>query len=439
MIYSYFGLQQQKLVEWGLDIRDAAIIRYLIDFMHSGRMTKKVFDKKDYFWVHYDTILKDMYILEMTKIHLRRLLKNYEKIGLLEHYLYREPGSNGTFSFYRFNSEKYSEMFEFDQKQATKKFKGFKPKSLSKDYILIKNDSLLPSEEESKSENSEKEFPKKELLFENSSQTTQALMSKLYEAVVKKSPKVKKEKFYDPKEVYLCQKIIKYYLKGFPKNNFSALREFFKDRFSKTIESGFFSKENIFMYFENAIKIYSPEYKPDNKKHLPNRLSSFLYNAYGKVPSYLLHYGSKEPPKINQEVILKDNFPKSFERIKGFYKHTSTEEKNGIKRFLNNLKEEHTEINQRKIIHSGKKIKREDFEDAQYLSYVYNFSTFVKLYVGFLEHFDYSGDFKKNLFAQMNISGWYWKEFIKYCKQKYQIDLFPSDKDLKIKYKRSLE
>jgi hypothetical protein len=40
--YTIEGFQQSVLVGWGLDATDAIILRYLVDFYHSGRIMAKL-------------------------------------------------------------------------------------------------------------------------------------------------------------------------------------------------------------------------------------------------------------------------------------------------------------------------------------------------------------------------------------------------------------
>ena len=42
MKYTIEGLNQEKLVEYGLNGIDAIILRYIIDFWHTGKMAKIV-------------------------------------------------------------------------------------------------------------------------------------------------------------------------------------------------------------------------------------------------------------------------------------------------------------------------------------------------------------------------------------------------------------
>ncbi len=98
MQYELLGFSQAKAVELGLCVADLAIIRWFVNFMGTDKMTKKVIDGKDYYWIRYDGLLDDLPILHITKVTLYRRLKDLVAKDVLEHVTVREAG---TYSFYR--------------------------------------------------------------------------------------------------------------------------------------------------------------------------------------------------------------------------------------------------------------------------------------------------------------------------------------------------
>jgi len=108
MKYTIEGLQQDKLLEWGLDAGDAVILRFLIDFYHTEKMKKLELEGVKYFWVHYQTILNEIPILKIGRPALRNRFKKYVNCGLMDFYL--EKTSQGTYTYYRFIEKKYIDL-----------------------------------------------------------------------------------------------------------------------------------------------------------------------------------------------------------------------------------------------------------------------------------------------------------------------------------------
>jgi len=101
MKYTIFGFSQKKLIQLKLDLKDACIIRYMVDFYSSSKMIKITEEGKEYFWINYQYLIDNIPIIEIkNKESLGRRLKNIEESGLLEKKTIKN--SKGTFSFFRF-------------------------------------------------------------------------------------------------------------------------------------------------------------------------------------------------------------------------------------------------------------------------------------------------------------------------------------------------
>lgn len=98
MQYELLGFSQAKTVELGLCVADLVILRWFVNFMGTDKMTKKVIDGKDYYWIKYDGVLSDLPILHITKDTLYRRLKELVAKDVLEHVTVKEAG---TYSLYR--------------------------------------------------------------------------------------------------------------------------------------------------------------------------------------------------------------------------------------------------------------------------------------------------------------------------------------------------
>lgn len=108
------GFNQNKLLEYDLDIKDAMILRYCVDFMNTGRMSSVVVNNKVYYWVSYKHIKEDLPILKINNNDaLRKRFKKLEEAGLIEHH-HRKDG--GSYSYYRL-SEKYYELITIGEEK----------------------------------------------------------------------------------------------------------------------------------------------------------------------------------------------------------------------------------------------------------------------------------------------------------------------------------
>lgn len=98
MKYTILGFNQKKAIELGLDLDDLLILRWFIDFYHSGNMLKVMVNQKEYVWVNYSKLIEDIPIIGIKKDSVYRKLKNLCKSGLMEHECLKQ---GGTFSIYR--------------------------------------------------------------------------------------------------------------------------------------------------------------------------------------------------------------------------------------------------------------------------------------------------------------------------------------------------
>jgi uncharacterized phage protein (TIGR02220 family) len=93
------GFRQKKLIDYGLDVIDAYILRYFIDFKDSGHMFSKLIDGKQYYWVKYEAVMEALPILNLNKADsVYRRLKKMVQAGILESVTVKQ---GGVYSYYR--------------------------------------------------------------------------------------------------------------------------------------------------------------------------------------------------------------------------------------------------------------------------------------------------------------------------------------------------
>ncbi|WP_160680382.1 hypothetical protein [Clostridium sp. C8-1-8] len=125
MKYSIMGFKQDKLMELGLDIKDAAILRYFVDFMDSLKMRSEIIDKEIYYWVKYEGIINQYPILKLNNVDsVYRRFKKLVQLSILKH---KTVINNGKYSYYTLG-EGYEELlYQYkckDNDEMKKNFNG---------------------------------------------------------------------------------------------------------------------------------------------------------------------------------------------------------------------------------------------------------------------------------------------------------------------------
>jgi len=99
MKYTIFGFSQQGLLDLDFGLKEAAILRFIVDFKATGEMKSKSFNGNEYFWLLHDYIINEIPILKVKKQALVLILKKMVTSGLIEKKL--EKTKSGTYTYYR--------------------------------------------------------------------------------------------------------------------------------------------------------------------------------------------------------------------------------------------------------------------------------------------------------------------------------------------------
>ena len=67
MKYTMLGFSQQIAADYGLDLNDLAILRWFVDFKESGNMRSMEIDRNVYYWVLYEKIPEELFIIKLQK------------------------------------------------------------------------------------------------------------------------------------------------------------------------------------------------------------------------------------------------------------------------------------------------------------------------------------------------------------------------------------
>jgi uncharacterized phage protein (TIGR02220 family) len=95
--FTILGFNQNRLIEFGMDATDALILRYFVDFKDSRAIVKEEIEEQTYFWIKYDSIVKELPILNLKSDTVYRRLKNMSKNNILNH---KTVKKNGIYSYF---------------------------------------------------------------------------------------------------------------------------------------------------------------------------------------------------------------------------------------------------------------------------------------------------------------------------------------------------
>lgn len=120
MKFTVMGFNQQAILDINessshkLDVTDLLLLRWLVDFSQTEKMTKVVENNQTYYWVNYQAVLDDLPVLKIGRRMLAARLQKMVDAGILKSSLKR---NGGTFTLYGFG-DKY-EMLISDDKHRT--------------------------------------------------------------------------------------------------------------------------------------------------------------------------------------------------------------------------------------------------------------------------------------------------------------------------------
>lgn len=154
MKYTIEGFSQEKAIEYGLDFEDLIILRWFVDF--SPKMSQKQIDNYTYYWINYQSILKDLPILGFrSKDRLYRKLKNMTDKNILKHKGIKNK--EGSFSYYAF-SDNYNKLIGENNEPYVKNTVPRTLKTTEQNNSSIKEiNNICPSKDEQDSSLKEQE------------------------------------------------------------------------------------------------------------------------------------------------------------------------------------------------------------------------------------------------------------------------------------------
>jgi len=127
MKYTILGFSQEVSIKYKLDMDKLLILRYLVDFSHTKKMTKTTVEGREFYWVNYDSMIEALPILSIKKDTVYRKLKEMVATGVLTHHTIKNAG---IYSFYGFG-ENYPELIGEKSEGSDKNPEGYGEKSVT--------------------------------------------------------------------------------------------------------------------------------------------------------------------------------------------------------------------------------------------------------------------------------------------------------------------
>jgi hypothetical protein len=120
MKYTICGFSQEKMCELGMDLTEAQILRWFIDFYLTDLMVKITVDDESYAWVKYQAIIDDLPLLGIKSVRtIVRVFDHFEIIGLVKKYVLKK--STGTYTCFNINKTILQTLLSNTQKTHTPK------------------------------------------------------------------------------------------------------------------------------------------------------------------------------------------------------------------------------------------------------------------------------------------------------------------------------
>ena len=116
MKYTMLGFSQQIAADYGLDLNDLAILRWFVDFKESGNMRSMKIDGDVYYWVFYEKISEELFIIKLQKSAIYKRLKKMCDCNILKK---KTVSCGGNYSYFALG-ENYEELIKSQKYIKTK-------------------------------------------------------------------------------------------------------------------------------------------------------------------------------------------------------------------------------------------------------------------------------------------------------------------------------
>ena len=112
MKYNICGFSQEKLIEFGLDVVDAELLRWAVDFHATGKMKRLEVDGTAYHWINYAYAIKQLPILGINNPEIiGRRFRKIATAGILKYHIQRLGKGKGTVTWWAF-TDAYQDLIQ---------------------------------------------------------------------------------------------------------------------------------------------------------------------------------------------------------------------------------------------------------------------------------------------------------------------------------------
>jgi len=109
MRFSILGYSQRRLLDLGLGMDEAMLLRWFVEYQATGKMRSMVIGGKSFTWVNFTGVLSDIPVIGGSAKTISRRFDRLEAAGVMEHRTVRE---GGVYSYYRINEEVYTSLID---------------------------------------------------------------------------------------------------------------------------------------------------------------------------------------------------------------------------------------------------------------------------------------------------------------------------------------
>lgn len=100
MRYSILGFNQEKLIQYDIDMSDVLLLDYIQKAVSQPSMIKTFEDEQPYVWLQHEKILNDLPILNIKESMLKKRLSKLVEIGLIKTVNYANRNGRGSRAYY---------------------------------------------------------------------------------------------------------------------------------------------------------------------------------------------------------------------------------------------------------------------------------------------------------------------------------------------------
>ena len=118
MRYSVLGFNQEKLIQYDIDMTDVLLLDYIQRALSQPSMVKTFEEEQPYVWLNHAKILEDLPILHIKEDMLKKRIANLVKLGLIKSITIANTAGRGSRAYYTI-TEAFEEL-QFSDEDMTK-------------------------------------------------------------------------------------------------------------------------------------------------------------------------------------------------------------------------------------------------------------------------------------------------------------------------------